>query len=271
MPTVNRARHQELKSGFTLLEIMLAVAVLGLVGITIHRFVEGTLNAVRQSTELVAEERSLTALGDFLRYQLQHLPIRPGAISGEPHRFNEVSGDEIRWVATAGSGLMTRFAGGEYNVALTTRQRTDGDGFELGLNRHDFEARQEANWLPLMPKIHALEIRYYDARTQSWVERWSDQTTRPSIVRMQLWRVADEEPFEMNIPVPYISVAAQLPQFNFNRNRNRRRRNRGGGDQNTQERRRQHANDANRDHPAGDRTQRRAPGERPPGGGPPPR
>lgn len=248
------------RTGFTLLEIMLAVAVLGLVGITIHRFVQGTLQAVAQSTEIADEERQLDAVGDFLRYQLQHLPVRPAAISGEPHRFDEISGDEIRWVATAGSGLLTRFAGGEYQVALTTRKRTDGDGFELGLQRQDIGGRHEAHWLPLMPKVHAFEIRYFDPRLQNWVERWTDQTARPSVVRMQLWQNAQEAPFEVTIPVPYISVAAQLPQFNFNRGQ-RRRRSRAQQRENAAERRGRE--------PSGRRSDRRPPGNPPPRGGGP--
>ncbi|HWL53522.1 MAG TPA: prepilin-type N-terminal cleavage/methylation domain-containing protein [Chthoniobacteraceae bacterium] len=266
-----RALKQAARAGFTLLEIMLAVAVLGLVGITIHRFVQGTLQAVAQSTQLADEERQLDAVGDFLRYQLQHLPVRAGAISGEPHRFDEISGDEVRWVATAGSGLLTRYAGGEYNVALTTRKRTDGDGFELGLQRQDIEGRHDADWLPLMPKVHAFEVRYFDPRLQNWVERWNDQTARPSVVRMQLWPNAEADPFEVTIPVPYISVAAQLPQFNFNRGQ-RRRRSRANQQrgENAGERRGRGPSGPAADQRANrNGSDRRPPGNRPPEGAPP--
>ena len=40
--------------GFTLLEVMMAVMILGLVAISIYRFVETTLNAIRISTAHVS-------------------------------------------------------------------------------------------------------------------------------------------------------------------------------------------------------------------------
>jgi|GEM_PF-3255056 len=214
-------------AAFTLLEVMIAVAILGLVGLSIFRFVEGTLAGVASGTELVEEAEFLEGFGAFLAAQMEHLPVRIGAITGEPHRFDQVSGDELRWIATPGPGMLTRFANGEYTVALTTRQ-VPGGGFEIGLNRQDVEAREEARWYPLFGDVHGFEVRYFDAAREEWVERWSDLTNRPTLVLVKLWRDPEGEPHEWMLPIPYVSRDALSPQYNFNR----RRRGRGRGSRN---------------------------------------
>ena len=55
------------RKGFTLLEIMLAVAILGLVGISIHRFVGVTLSAIGESSATERERETITAFADWLR------------------------------------------------------------------------------------------------------------------------------------------------------------------------------------------------------------
>src|SRR5689334_13596695 len=99
--------------GFTLLEVMLAVAVLGLVVISIYRFVETTLAGVRTTDEEFRDQALTASFGAFMRAQMEGLPVRLGAITGEPHVFNEVSSDELQWIANPGFGMMTRHATGE--------------------------------------------------------------------------------------------------------------------------------------------------------------
>lgn len=207
---------------FTLLEVMIAVAILGLVGLSIFRFVEGTLAGVASGTEMVEEASFLEGFGTFLTTQMEHLPVRLGAITGDPHRFNSVSADELRWIASPGPGMLTRFANGEYTVALTTRQ-VPGGGFEIGLNRQDVDAREEARWYPLFGEVYGFEVRYFDAARQEWVDRWSDLANRPTLVRVKLWREPEGEPHEWLLPIPYVSSDALVPQYRFNRRRNRSR------------------------------------------------
>ncbi len=237
------------KGAFTLLEIMLAVAVLAMVGVSIHRIVEGTLSAVRHSGEAISQERLHTAFADFLRFQMQNLPQRTGAITGEPHRFDNLSGDEMRWIAYPGAAMLTRFATGEYQVALTTRRV--GERLELGLNRQHLDGVEAATWFPLLPEVHALEIRYFDPRSQSWMERWSDQANRPALVRVRLWMTKEGEPYETLHSIPYASEMAQNPSARFTQEQRQRQR--------IEERLRQREQNRRRNHPSN------------PGGGTPPR
>ena len=184
-----------------MLEVMLAVAVLALVGLGIYRFVETTLVAVRTAAGTERVSRRMAAFEAYLRHQMLGLPSsRPGAISGEPHRFDAVPGDELRWIARPGSGLLTQHATGEWEVTLTAKALRGGE-YELGMRRCDVEGKRDPRWLPLLRGVRGFEVRYFDAGRKEWMQKWTDPQTRPALVRVKLWRDPENEPREMVMPV----------------------------------------------------------------------
>ena len=198
-------------SAFTLLEVMLAVCVLALVGVSIYRFVETTLTAVSLSTASERERALGTAFAAYVRGQMLALPsARSGAITGEPHRFNGISSDELRWIARPGSGLLTRHATGEWIVTLTIQPLKNGE-YELGLRRQDIEAKKSAGWLPLFRGVRGFEVRYYDPLRAEWMEKWTDVESRPSLIRVKLWRDPSPEAYEVVLPIPAKAQAAGQP------------------------------------------------------------
>lgn len=196
--------------GFTLLEVMLAVFILGLVATSIYRFVQTTLFAVRVSTVQVRETVLMESFANYLRSLVQSFPPeRHGIISGEPHQFDEVSQDELRWITGPGSGLLTRNAANiDWTVTLTTKKD------ELGIWRQDIEAKNDRTWLPLISGIHGLEVRYFDSRSQEWLDKWTDTVALPSLIRVKLWRTHSNDPYEVVLPLPPVPADVKLPNFN---------------------------------------------------------
>jgi len=47
-----------------------------------------------------------------------------------------------------------------------------------------------------------MEIRYFDQRLNAWLEKWTDQSARPSLVRMRIWRAGDDQPYEQIFNLP---------------------------------------------------------------------
>ncbi len=200
--------------GFTLLEIMIAVTIIAFVSVGIYRFVESTLTAVTVSTEMLKENVLVSSFAGFLRQQLQHLPEDvSGALTGEPHRFNNIACDELHWIASPGSGLLTRHAEGAWNVTLTTKPVKDGL-YDIGLNRQDVDGRKPVAWLKLFGGVSGFEVRYYDPQAQEWQEKWENATARPVLVRMRLWRNKSSDAYEVVIPLPLATSHAHATNFN---------------------------------------------------------
>ena len=198
--SISRAR-----SAFTLLEVMLAVLVLALVSLGIYRFVETTLTAVQVSTASEQERALTSAFAGYLRGQMLALPgTRAGALMGDPHRFNDSPSDELRWITGPGSGLLTRHASGEWIVTMTLKELKNGEQ-ELGMRRQDIEGKRDAAWLPLFRGVRGLEIRYYQPGRKEWLEKWTDVQSRPTLVRVKLWRDPSPEAYEIVLHIPVMT------------------------------------------------------------------
>src|SRR6476469_7647878 len=122
-------------AGFTLLEITLAVAILGMMAFAIFRFVSTNLIAVRLSTELAEVDAGYSSLARVLTEQFQELPAGQGMLLGEPFTFEGRPRDELTWICEAGPGLFTHYASGEYSVTLRLRPMEKSNAMELGVVR----------------------------------------------------------------------------------------------------------------------------------------
>ena len=86
------------RRGFTLLEITLAVAILGMMAMVIYRFVASNITVLRISSEENAAEARYSGFIHLVTAQLQNLPGGPGSLSGEPYKFNDQGRDEMSWI-----------------------------------------------------------------------------------------------------------------------------------------------------------------------------
>lgn len=200
------ARPSRQARAFTLLEITLAVAILGMMAVAIYRFVATNLVAVRLSSEVSAEDARYSGFVNLLTEQLQNLPPGQGMLGGEPFKFSGQSRDEMTWICPAGPGLMTRYATGEYAVTLRLKPIPKTNLMELGLNREpqdddDKPDPSKASWVPLIENLQSMEIRYFDPRLNAWVDRWTDRGTLPHLVRVTLARSGASVPWEAIVPL----------------------------------------------------------------------
>jgi len=113
------------RRAFTLLEIMLAVIILGMMALVIYRFVQTNVTAIRVSSETEAVAARYDGLRELLTQHLQSLPPGTGALAGEPLKIEGHDRDELTWFCSAGPGVLTRYANGDYQVSLRLRQAWD--------------------------------------------------------------------------------------------------------------------------------------------------
>lgn len=187
--------------GFTLLEITLAVAILALMSLSIYRFVQTNLTTLRISAQENAIEAGYTGFVSLLSAQWQSLPSGAGALTGEPLKVSDRSRDEITWICGAGPGLLTRYASGDYRVTMQLRPAgTKGDRLEIGFARKmkptsDVPDPQES-WIPLLENVGSLQIKYFDPRLNTWVDRWTDTVMLPRLIKLTIGRPDRSIPWE---------------------------------------------------------------------------
>ena len=191
---------------FTLLEIMLAVAILGMMAFAIFRFVQTNLTALQFSSETAATDAQYDGLRDLLTTQWQSLSPQRARMIGEPFKLNDRERDEIRWNCGAGPGLLTRYAPGEFTVVLRLQPANDkSDRLDLGILRKPQDdsdtAEGHETWVPLITNVGSLEIAYFDPNANNWLPRWPGGNRMPSLVKVSVGRPDAADPWEAVIPL----------------------------------------------------------------------
>jgi len=192
-----RRRH-----AFTLLEIVLAVAILGMMSMAIYRFMQTNLVALRVSSEASTVDAQYSGFANLITAQWQNLPAGTGALVGEPLKLNDRSRDEITWVCGPGPGLLTRYATGEYRVSMRLRPvAKESDRMEIGFMRTakgdaEIGENEAETWIPLLQNVQSLQIRYFDPRLNTWVDKWTDTVVLPRLVKIAIGRANNATAWE---------------------------------------------------------------------------
>jgi prepilin-type N-terminal cleavage/methylation domain-containing protein len=191
--------------GFTLMEIMLAVAILGMMSMAIFRFVQSNMIALQLSSDTVAADAQYNGLRDLLTSEWQSLSPFRANMDGQPFKLGDRQRDEIRWRSTAGPGLLTRYAQGDFTVALRLQPEDGKEGvLDLGLSRtqEDSDTGDEREtWVPLIKNVNSLEISYFDANANNWFPRWPPGGRLPSLIKIAIGRTDAAVPWETIIPL----------------------------------------------------------------------
>src|SRR5438270_5256906 len=170
---VNRRR------GFTLLEIIMAVAILATIALAIYRFVQSNMVAIRLSSEAIVADSRYDGLREVLAAQWQSLPSGKGALTGDAFKLNDRERDEVRWICSAGPGLMTRYAAGDFVVALGLQsEKKESDRLDLGFLRKPKNDSSITNsnetLIPLIENVQGMEVEYFDARVNVLMPKLTD-------------------------------------------------------------------------------------------------
>jgi len=191
--------------GFTLIEIMLAVAILGMMSVAIFRFVQSNMIALQFSSDTSAADAQYDGFRDLLTAEWQSLsPLRANMI-GEPFKLGDRERDEIKWRSTAGPGLLTRYAPGEFTVVLRLQPDNEKGGrLDLGFSRKAQEdsvtGEAHETWVPLIKNVTSLQISYFEPNANAWLPR-SPGGRLPSLIKIAVGRSDSAVPWETIIPL----------------------------------------------------------------------
>lgn len=184
----------------------MAVAILATIALAIYRFVQSNMVAIRLSSESIAADARYDGLREVLAAQWQSLPSGKGALLGDAFKLNDRERDEVRWICSAGPGLMTRYAPGDFVVALRLQsEKKDSDRLDLGFLRKPKDDSSLTNvnesWIPLIANVHSLKISYFNGIVNVWVDQWADPQNLPRMVKLVAQREDAAAPWEVVIPL----------------------------------------------------------------------
>jgi len=202
---IGRAKRAR-SHAFTLLEITLAVAILATMAVAIYQFVQANVTSLRVSSETSAADARYGGLRDLLTAQWQTLPGTTNMLTGEPFKFSGRPRDEIRWTCSSGPGLLTRYAAGDFTVAMRLQTASSkSDRLDLGFLRQPKDdsgtSSADQTWVPLIQNVASMEIHYFDPRFNGWVDRWTEAGRFPRLVKIIIGRTDAPVPWEMIIPL----------------------------------------------------------------------
>jgi hypothetical protein len=194
--------------GFTLLEIMLAVGILGLMSVAIFRFVQSNMTALNLSSKTTASDSQYDGLRNLLTAEWQSLSRQQAKMYGEPFKLNERERDWVRWNCSAGLGLLTRYAPGEFTVTLGLQPESEkSDRLDLGFLRkpkNDSDVGEgHETWVPLVKNVSSLQISYFNPKlgVNPWLDKWSNSSELPALVKLTVGRSDSPVPWEVIIPL----------------------------------------------------------------------
>lgn len=202
------------RRGFTLLELLIALSILGLISVMLAT----SFYSVNRSWTVSREVMDSGGHSDYLMEQLTSAlrsAYTPG--TGEKHGFLFVDGGEdenardiIEWskIGPALVGEEARYAEVPHRIRVYVSE-ADGPehpgGFTVkawrqDLQTEDFDPDEDAAELCLSPRVIAFDCRMLDPDTPrtaddeiNWTDEWSKTNTIPDAVEITLWMRAPEK------------------------------------------------------------------------------
>ncbi len=223
-------------SAFTLIEVMLAIAIMAVICGTIYQFTGTVIRSSNISLRVDAQEQSFAGLRRLLDAQFAVLPANEiGTFIGVAEEGKHGHHDAIQVVCPAGNALLTPDAHGLYQVTLGLDEIPKGSGhYTLVMERAPWSADDDegvnvssgpfktpvkinaagvapSDSVRLLAGVNSLEIAYYDPRLNAWQDKWNDDTMIPSLVRVRLAMENSSAPYEFVEQIPSGGIRRGLP------------------------------------------------------------
>ena len=226
------ARHA---SAFTLIEIVIAMTILGMITGTLFALIQGSVRGAAEIERIQRENDSINRFLDLCRRTFTTMPstatltltlLDPNSpttsgqeitISGAPHSFgfgfNPLSYKDTILGLRPDPNAVTDQNGALLNYLCLSREdlipQTDANGMALrqettGLSAPDEQGRY---WMPLLPEVVSVKWRFYKEADQTWLEEWDDSNW-PDLIDIQLVMKDRTLPIRMVYSVPTIKLVA---------------------------------------------------------------
>jgi type II secretory pathway component PulJ len=187
LPKAKWARQRVKTSGYLLLEVLLAVAVLSISVVMIFRIIQTTLKATADITFLQTQQRKVDGISQLLRRNFESMPqtctFQTRSVNGSLELIFRSAPFNFSWVtskANFGNVVIASRPLPNGRLALTVLQES-GDA----LNSYvDGSNEKKGEWFPLLDDAEQLSWRFFDGQAEKWTSDWPNPSTKPSLVEL---------------------------------------------------------------------------------------
>jgi general secretion pathway protein J len=187
------------QSGFTLIETLVGLALLGVMLLLIYSVLNVGLRAWETGEKRVTEASHQRVVQSFLRRELSQLfPVRWRGIPESKIAF-EGAKDEVKFVTMLTLGASAReggmqwghiYIGDETNTSGESRRTLFIKRSPFNLQAKDWEGLDEAKPIALMDGVKSFEIGYYGAENDTadaqWTTEWTNPLRMPQLIKLTL-------------------------------------------------------------------------------------
>jgi prepilin-type N-terminal cleavage/methylation domain-containing protein len=251
------ARQSRSVRAFTLMEVVIALTILGMITGTLFAIIQGSVKGAAQIEQIQRENDAINRFLDLCRKTFTTLPstatleltlLDPNSpasgqeltISGSPNCFgfgiNPISyKDTILGLRPDPNGATDTNNALVSYLCLSREDlipQTDSNGMALrqettGLTAPDDQGRY---WMPLLPDVVNLKWRFFKDADDTWLEEWSDDAW-PDLIEVQLVMRDRTTPLRMVYSVPTILLVKGNGTTTANTSSSQGGNNNGGGGQ----------------------------------------
>jgi len=192
-------------TGFTLLEMMIAMAVFILLSAAIF----GIIASVLESTSTLVDNQNhrdqITALNSFLKKKLGDLPARSTLISYQRGDGEGLVQNGIIF-GTDDSALALDAKiqnNGFYTLRLSSFMATpmpNNPASAQRLNFNNYVAAEDPSlvWVPLIHDVQTVSWKFQIFNQTDWFDQWNVTSTNPNVVEFSMQLAGDLQPVTMD-------------------------------------------------------------------------
>ena len=215
----NATHYSKRRSGFTLLELIVALTLLVVAMSIAFQAFSGTMQGWKRGTEVIDGIKH----GDFAMTQLKAAlnstiyffnNRKTYAFTLEKESFGRLPTDRISFVTSSGAMMPydSPFAQGPHRLTLYIDDEEGAPAlYAIALpavpNAEDEEDEIETDPILVSTAIQGLEILIWDEETEDWIEEWEPENSVPERIKVTIWVASDREDEE---PIAFFRVL-ELP------------------------------------------------------------
>ncbi len=202
------------KSGFTLIEMLLAIAIFILLVGAVYTVVSVALSASANLGDQQMEARRIGAFQDFLRRGFVNLPAEAEISLRARSRGALGKGMELLIRPAAGAFEVGPSSGQGSGVVLGTMADKKGNT-QFSIARFPARLDQDALtqyldnalWVPVLDKIDSLRWRFWDKNLNQFVETWDKGQEHPEMIELT-FAIVGEPPLTCIFRLPSLGQSA---------------------------------------------------------------